>query len=109
THGAGGGAEEVRPSLPSHVGAAHQLEVGLVDQLGRGECGPRRAATDVPPRDAFELVIDEWKEPIDGARVPAARVLEEAGYFGRVVWALWHHPRRCRDKTTSNGTPWRWR
>ena len=61
-HRAGGCGEEVGPALRRHAGGVGELEVRLVDEVGRGEGVAGALVAEPLPRDSSEFVVDERVE-----------------------------------------------
>src|SRR5262249_32740181 len=69
--------EEVSPVLPVDAPLIDETEVGLVHEGGRlerviGSLGPEVGGGEPP-----QLPVNEWQEPVEGARFAAAPFLEK--------------------------------
>ena len=86
-HGASGDGEEVGPVCGAYARAAGQLEIGLVDEARglKGVAPPLPA--ELPVREAAEIVVDQWDQPVQGVLVAAHRGFEKPGHLALAVHA----------------------
>src|SRR5205814_612227 len=81
-HDARGDGKKVRAVLPRDVLRGNQPQIGLIDERRRLQTVPDGLMTDVLPRDAMELVVDQRDQSIERALVPLAPFEEQSGDFG---------------------------
>ena len=83
--------EELIALAPLRSVLIHQLEVCLVDQRGRRECMAGRLAAKLAMSNPVELVVHQWKQPIEGRGITSTPGQEEASDIvitGHELWSL---------------------
>ena len=72
THGNRAHREKVAPIAPRGLRLVDQPEVGLVDQTSGIECLDATPAAELDTGEAPQVVVHEWDEPVQGARIAGA-------------------------------------
>jgi hypothetical protein len=67
-HRAGRYGEEVTPVVDAQAGVGRQLEIGVVDQVGRLQETPV-LPRELPPGQNPQLLVDERQECVEGCTV----------------------------------------
>src|SRR6185503_16329090 len=85
--------KEMRPVLPLNPGEINQPHIGLIDQRGGLQAVTVTLTSEVPAREAPELVVDDGGQAVEGFRIPAAPGVEQtADVAGGTGWfrSPWH-------------------
>jgi hypothetical protein len=78
--------EKVHAILAADAVRARQLQIGLIGQRGRLQTFTRRAAAQVPPRDAPKLRINDGHPPVERYRIAVVPCDEQsADVLGIVI------------------------
>jgi hypothetical protein len=62
-----------------HSGLVHQPEIGLVDQARRTEGVLLALTEELPVSDPSQLLVDQWKQPVERAGVARAQLEQKIG------------------------------
>jgi hypothetical protein len=75
-HGAGSHGKKVYAVPPLHASNVHQADVGFVNERRGRKRVTFLFALELAARNAPQLVIDEWKQPVESV-APASPAFEE--------------------------------
>jgi len=75
---------EMRAIGPIQISGIDQAQKRLVHERGGLQCVPGALVPHVPTRHAVQLLVDEWRQTIEGRRISASPGLQQTGDFRRL-------------------------